>query len=137
MVTRATMGIDDVLETSRLGIRRVDPIDLQRLQAQGAFVVDVRAERYRRSEGHIPGAVVVERNVLEWRLDPTSGYRMTHGPRKDQLVIVVCNEGFASSLVARDLRQIGFLRASDLIGGFRAYAAAGLPTERQPFRVVE
>jgi rhodanese-related sulfurtransferase len=137
MVTAATMGIGDVLETSRLGIRRVDPVDLRRLQAQGAFVVDIRPERVRRREGHIPGAAVMERNILEWRLDQSSGVAMAHGPERDQLVVIVCNEGFASSLAARDLRQIGFLRAADLVGGFRAYAAAGLPVERHPSRIVD
>jgi rhodanese-related sulfurtransferase len=137
MVTAATMGIDDVLETARLGIRRVNPVDVQRLQAEGAFVVDIRPERTRRREGHLPGAVVMERNILEWRLDPSSAVAMAHGPRRDQLVVIVCNEGFASSLAARDLRQIGFLRAADLVGGFRAYAAAGLPVDRHPSRVVD
>lgn len=137
MVTASTMGIQDVLETSRLGIRRVDPVDLQRLRAAGAFLVDIRPERVRRGEGHIPGAAVLERNLLEWRLDPTSGVAMARGPRRDQLVVIVSSEGSASSLAARDLRQIGFLRAADLVGGFRAYAAAGLAVDRHPSRVVD
>lgn len=78
----------------------------------------------------------MERLVLEWRLDPSSVYRWAEGPTPDDVVVVVCNEGFASSLAARDLRLLGLPRASDLIGGFRAYAAAGLPVARQPSLVV-
>ncbi|NHN56156.1 rhodanese-like domain-containing protein [Calidifontibacter sp. DB0510] len=119
--------IDGILAQARANLDRVDPADLAAAQAKGAFVVDVRPAETRLVEGHIPGAVVIDRLVLEWRLDPTSSARLKDGPDLEQQVVVVCNEGYSSSLAARDLQALGFQRATDLVGGFRAYAAAGLP----------
>lgn len=99
-------------------------------------MLDLRSAATRESEGHIPGATVIERLVLEWRLDPSSAHRMAGGPEHGDLVVMVCNEGFYSSLAARDLRDLGFHRATDLIGGFRAYADAGLPAAAEPTREV-
>lgn len=135
--TVATVGIDERLAKARRGLNRVTAQQLPALQQQGAFVIDIRLPRTREPEGHIPGAIVVDRLVLEWRLDPTSGFGMTDGPTHDNLVIVVCNEGYSSSLAARDLQAIGFRRATDLVDGFRAYADAGLPVVGAPTRYVD
>ena len=129
-------GIEEILEASRQGVQRLAPADLAAAQEQGAHVIDLRSDRTRDAEGSLPGAIVMERLVLEWRLDPGSAHRMPGGPEHDDLVVVVCNEGYYSSLAARDLRDLGFHRATDLIGGFRAYAAAGLPTAAEPAREV-
>ena len=111
--------------------------DLAAAQAAGAHVIDIRSAVTREPEGHVPGATVIERLVLEWRLDPSSAHRMDGGPGHDDPVIVLCNEGYYSSLAARDLRDLGFHRATDLVGGFRAYAQAGLPVDEEPTRYVD
>lgn len=128
------MGIDEMLAQARSALRRVAPQDLPALQDQGAFVIDIRAEGTRSVEGHIPGSIVIDRLALEWRLDDTSGHAIENGPCREDLVIVVCNEGYASSLAARDLQRLGFAQATDLIGGFRAYADTGLPIADLPAR---
>lgn len=130
-------GINADLALARESLTRVEPQQLAEWQEDGAFVVDIRPEAARRAEGHIPGAIVVDRLVFEWRLDPSSGYSMSDGPTRDDVVVVVCNEGYSSSLAARDLQRLGFRWATDLVGGFRAYAAAGLPVAEQPTRVVD
>lgn len=113
--------IDEILADARAGTERVEPEDLSRLQAEGACVIDIRTDATRVPAGEIPGALVIDRLVLEWRLDPESGHSHPSGPSRDDLVIVVCNEGYYSSLAARDLRHLGFHRATDLVGGFRHY----------------
>lgn len=130
-------GIDRRLAVARDSLTRVEPSELAEWQEDGAFVVDIRPEANHRADGYIPGAVVIDRSVLEWRLDPTSGYSMSDGPTKDDVVVVVCNEGYSSSLAARDLQGLGFRWAADLVGGFRGYVEAGLPIDEQPTRVVE
>lgn len=102
----------------------------------GAWVIDLRTPWTRDAEGHIPGAVVIEHTVHLWRLDPQSPRRMEDGPSYDDELVLVCNEGYASSLHARLLREIGFSRATDLAGGFRAWAAAGLPIQKHPTRYI-
>ncbi len=97
--------------------------------AEGALVVDTRPADHREREGTIPGSIWAERNVLEWRLDPSGAFRIPEIESYDQVVIVVCDEGYGSSFAARSLQQLGLRRATDLIGGFRAWKAAGLPTE--------
>jgi len=94
--------------------------------AVGAVVVDIRPALQRATHGELPGALVIERNVLEWRLDPASPNRL---PEVDGAtrIIVLCNEGYASSLAARDLHRLGLDTATDLVGGFRGWAKAGLP----------
>lgn len=131
-------SIDEVLADSRDGVDRVEPGRLHSLlENDGAHVIDVRSAVTRDVEGHIPGAVVVERLVLEWRLDPASPHRMEGGPAHTDLVVVVCNEGYHSSLAARELRRLGFSRATDLAGGFRAWMAGGFPVEDRPTRYVD
>jgi len=130
-------SIEEILAASREGIERVRASALAARVEAGAHVIDIRPATVREPEGHIPGATVVERNVLEWRMDPGSAHRMEHGPEYDDEIIVVCNEGYYSSLAARDLRDLGFHRATDLIGGFRGYRRAGLPIEDSPTRYVD
>ncbi|MCG7310113.1 rhodanese-like domain-containing protein [Brachybacterium sp. ACRRE] len=129
-------SIAEILAEARRGTARVAPSDLPGRLRDGARVIDVRTPWTRDAEGHIPGAIVVEHTVMLWRLDPLSPSRMADGPSYDDDVIVVCNEGFSSSLAARDLRELGFSRATDLEGGFRAWAAAGLPVQAEPTRYV-
>ncbi len=129
-------GIAAVLEQARATIPRIEAADLPDRLAAGAWLIDLRPWEVRRFTGHIPGAVVIERLVLEWRLDPSSSHRMLPGPELDDEVYLVCNEGFASSLAARDLRALGFSRAGDLIDGFAGWCRAGLPTVVEPTRLV-
>jgi rhodanese-related sulfurtransferase len=96
-------------------------------QQRGAVLVDIRPQASREAEGALPGAVVIERTVLEWRLDPACDARLPIAGY-DLDVVIVCNEGYSSSLAAATLRQLGIRRATDLDGGFRAWKAAGLPT---------
>lgn len=117
-------AVDDLLAAARAELDRVSPAEADALS--GAVLVDIRPHANRAAEGEIPGAVVVERIHLEWRLDPHGEHRMP-GFTEDSTVIVFCNEGYASSLAARDLKHLGLRRATDLIGGFRAWRAAGLP----------
>jgi len=121
-------SVDDLLAFARLEISRLDPESAHRAMAQGATLVDIRPTAQRREEGEVPGAVIIERNVLEWRLDPRSEARIADLARYDALIIVLCSEGYASSLAAASLRRLGLRDATDVDGGFRAWKAAGLPT---------
>ncbi|MGN6780325.1 MAG: rhodanese-like domain-containing protein [Marmoricola sp.] len=118
--------IDELLARAREGLQRLDPLGAWRAQSDGAVLVDIRPELNRRTEGELPGAVPIERTVLEWRLDPRSDARLPW-TTYDTHVVVVCNEGYSSSLAAAVLQQLGLHRATDLVGGFRAWAEAGLP----------
>jgi len=129
---RYLQGVDDLLADARLEIERLSPRSAYRAVSAGAALVDIRPLEQRREEGEIPGAVVIGRNVLEWRLDPRSEARIVELARYDAHIIVVCSEGYASSLAAASLRHVGLGRATDLEGGFRAWKAAGLPT--RPWR---
>jgi rhodanese-related sulfurtransferase len=128
-MTTKIRGIDDVLAQARLRLRRLDPLEASAAVGDGALLVDIRPQINRDLEGEIPGAAVIDRNVLEWRLDPASDARLPVADY-DLHVIVVCNEGYASSLAAASLQELGLHRATDLIGGYRAWRAAGLPTAR-------
>jgi rhodanese-related sulfurtransferase len=119
--------IASVLEEARARLERVDPYEAWTAFAEGALLVDIRPELNQRLEGTIPGALVIERNVLEWRLDPASDARIPEAASHDIEVIVFCNEGYTSSLAAAALQDLGLHRATDLVGGFRAWQAAGLP----------
>ena len=125
-VTTGPYGIEHLLADSRTELDRVDPYEAARRQRNGALIIDIRPQSDRLNEGEIPGAVTVERIVLEWRLDPSGEHRLD-GLRHDQPVVLVCNEGYASSLAATQARLLGLSHATDLIGGFRAWKAAGLP----------
>ncbi|UUL77796.1 rhodanese-like domain-containing protein [Pseudarthrobacter sp. Fe7] len=118
-----TLTIDQLLEESRVGLERVHPSDLEQEMAAGALVVDTRPADQRDRDGDLPGAVVIDRNVLEWRLDPSSPHRLPVVDDPDRRIVVVCNEGYSSSLAAHTLQRLGLTRATDLIGGFQAWAA--------------
>jgi rhodanese-related sulfurtransferase/mannose-6-phosphate isomerase-like protein (cupin superfamily) len=121
--------IDRVLTKARARLKRVSPQDAFRATVRpDAILVDVRPEHQRASEGVIPGALIVERNVLEWRFDPSSSARLAVANSADLQVIIFCSQGYASSLAAADLQDIGLWRATDVIGGFHAWREAGLPT---------
>jgi len=118
--------IDDVLAQARSRLRRLAPHEARDAVVAGAVLVDIRPERQRAAEGEIPGALVIERNVLEWRFDPASQARLPLA-HYDLHVIVLCSEGYTSSLAAASLQDLGVHRATDLDGGFLAWRAAGLP----------
>jgi len=124
------VGIDDLLGRSRAGLARLTPQAAQEAVRAGAVIVDTRPLDQRRAQGVVPGAVVVGRNVLEWRADVTSGHADDRLAGKD--LIVMCAEGYSSSLAAATLQQIGLARATDMIGGFEAWRDAGLPVEPCP-----
>ena len=117
-------AVSRLLEDSRRTLRRLLPCELADAQAAGALVVDIRPSEQRLRDGDLPGAVVVDRNVLEWRLDPTSPYRLAGLDDPRRHVVVVCNEGYGSSLAARTLKDLGLVHATDLRGGFQAWAQA-------------
>ncbi|WP_033291933.1 rhodanese-like domain-containing protein [Amycolatopsis jejuensis] len=121
-------AIDGFLGTARSTLDRADPAQAAALQADGALIVDIRPHANRLAEGEIPGSVVVERIHLEWRLAPDSEWRLP-GVTAETVAVVVCNEGYASSLAAADLQRLGLTKATDLAGGFRAWSAAGLPVQ--------
>ncbi|MDT9690466.1 rhodanese-like domain-containing protein [Streptomyces sp. P9(2023)] len=122
------VGIDELLERVRSGLDRIDPRTAhEAYEAGDALLVDTRYAALRERDGLIPGALVVERNELEWRLDPSGSHRAPQADSHDLRVVVFCNEGYASSLAAASLRQLGLHRATDVIGGFQAWKTAGLP----------
>lgn len=130
-MTRTPLTVDDVLARARAGLERLDPgqADLALRTDPDAVLVDIRPQAVREAEGEVPGALVVERNVLEWRFDPACEYRLPVA-RYGLRVIVLCTEGYTSSLAAAALQELGVHRATDLAGGYRAWLAAGLPTTR-------
>ncbi|MFD8808161.1 rhodanese-like domain-containing protein [Streptomyces sp. NPDC059597] len=124
------VGIDELLERVRDGYRRVEAREAYEAARDGdALLVDIRYAALRERDGLIPGALVVERNELEWRLDPQGSHRLPEATGHDVRVLVLCNEGYASSLAAASLHQLGLHRATDVVGGFQAWRAAGLPVE--------
>lgn len=118
-------NVDDLLRESRRGLSRVEPQEAARLVVAGAYLIDVRTSEQLARGGRIPGALDVSLNVLEWRLDPDSASRHPQAPPLDAVVIVVCDEGFCSSLAAARLQAIGFHSATDVIGGFQAWRQSG------------
>jgi rhodanese-related sulfurtransferase len=122
-----TKTVEQLLDEARARLRRLSPGETADAQAAGALVVDTRPAAQREREGEMPGALVIERNVLEWRLDPASPNRIREVTGHDQVVVVVCSEGYSSSLAAAALQDLGYRNATDLAGGFQAWKAAGLP----------
>jgi rhodanese-related sulfurtransferase len=123
-------AIDELLERIRAGLDRVQPADLAEEVAGGAVVVDIRPVEQRIRDGELPGALVVDRNVLEWRLDPTCPHRLPVAVDARVRYIVVCNQGFSSSLAAATLRGLGLRRATDLAGGYQAWLALRPASDR-------
>ncbi|RSS49755.1 sulfurtransferase [Streptomyces sp. WAC07061] len=123
----SAVGIDELLERVRATYERIGPREAYEASLDGALLVDIRYQALRERDGLIPGAVVVERNELEWRLDPQGSHRLPEAVSHDLRVVVICNEGYASSLAAASLHALGLRRATDLTGGFQAWRAAGLP----------
>jgi rhodanese-related sulfurtransferase len=125
-------SIDELLADARSRIDRVTPQEAATRVARGAVLVDIRPAAQRAGEGEVPGALLVERNVLEWRFDPASDARLPEATGYDVEVVVLCSEGYTSSLAADALRSLGLRRATDVVGGFQAWLAAGLPTRSTP-----
>jgi rhodanese-related sulfurtransferase len=119
---RPPAAIDRLLHAARSTLERVTPQCLAAEMAGGALVIDIRPVEQRRRDGELGGAVVVDRNVLEWRLDPTCAWRIPQAGDPNRRVILVCNEGYSSSLAAATLQRLGLRHASDLVGGFQALA---------------
>jgi rhodanese-related sulfurtransferase len=126
----ARTTIDELLADARRGLTRLDPTATLDAMRCGAALIDIRCDSQLAQDGVIAGALVIPRNALEWRLDPSSQQRDPRAPDLEDQVIVMCNEGYQSSLAAATLQQLGFTRATDLDGGFQAWRAAGLPIEQ-------
>jgi len=125
-------AISKLLAEARAGLERVGPQQAFAMAGRGGLLVDTRPSEQRSRYGTIPGALVVDRNVLAWRLDPTSPHKLPEVLVSDQEIVVICQEGYSSSLAAATLRLLGLRRATDLDGGFLAWAAAGLPVQAPP-----
>src|SRR2546427_12138232 len=119
--------IDQVLARARQRLRRVTPVQAAAEHAQGALLVDTRTSEQRARDGEIPGALVIDRTVVEWRLDPASPARIPEATNHAVRVIVICNQGYSSSLAAASLPELGRVNATHVIGGRAAWKAAGLP----------
>jgi rhodanese-related sulfurtransferase len=126
----ARQTIHDLLAAARARIERVEPEQAAlEVKREGALLVDIRSELDRARDGVIPGAMFHPRSVLEWRMDPASGHSDPAVGGLDRRVILVCHEGYQSSLAAANLRELGFARVADLVGGFQAWRDAGLPVD--------
>lgn len=125
-------SVDQLLADARARLRRLDPAGTAAAQRDGAVLVDIRPAAQRAATGIIPGALVVERNYLEWRFDPDGDARLPVADSYDLTVVVYCAEGYTSSLAAAALQDLGLHRATDLAGGLTAWLAAGLPTVPEP-----
>ena len=131
--------VDELLAAARSRLERLEPAAALAAQRDGALLVDLRSHDERARHGVIPGTLHIPRSVLEWRLDPVSPYRNEAACDLERLVVLVCADGFSSSLAAATLQELGFARATDMIGGFTAWMAAGLPVagagspEPEPF----
>ncbi|MFF4224213.1 rhodanese-like domain-containing protein [Streptomyces sp. L500] len=121
------MRVEELLAEARAQLDRVGPAEAAAVRADGGLLVDIRYAALRERDGTVPGALVVERNELEWRLDPACEHRAARATDHGLRVVVFCDEGYASSLAAVSLRRLGLYRATDLVGGFQAWRAAGLP----------
>jgi rhodanese-related sulfurtransferase len=119
--------VEALLAEARSTLVRLTPSAAARAQHDGALLVDIRPFEQRLQGGIIPGAVIIDRNVLEWRLDPGSPWRISEVTDLSRLVIVICAQGFSSSLAAASLQQVGVANATDVEGGFDAWLEAGLP----------
>jgi rhodanese-related sulfurtransferase len=127
------LTLDELLDRARRDLARVEPEQAAAELAHGALLVDIRPAHQRTEGGEIPGAIVMDRNVLEWRLAPASQWRIAAITGPETRVIVLCNQGYSSSLAAATLKELGLVNATDVVGGFEAWQAAGLPiTKLEP-----
>jgi rhodanese-related sulfurtransferase len=122
-------AIDDLLARARRRLTRLDPVQAREAMDDGALLIDIRSESQRARDGVVPDSLFVARNVLEWRCDPTSEHRDPRIDGRRRRLIVMCDEGYQSSLAAAALHELGLTRATDLVGGFQAWRAASLPVE--------
>jgi rhodanese-related sulfurtransferase len=129
-VTERRQTIGGLLEAARSRLDRLEPQAALQAQADGALIVDTRCDELRRDDGVIPGSVHVPLSVLYWRLDPSSGYSDPALTDTGRRIVLCCAHGYSSSMAAATLRELGFDRATDIVGGFEAWAAAGLPVAR-------
>lgn len=129
--------IEEILEAARARLRRVTPLEAFKEVPEGGVLVDIRPAAQRAEHGEIPGSTVIERNHLEWRLDPASDARLPWVTGYDHRIIVFCEEGYTSSLAAAALQELGLTRATDMTGGFRAWTADGLPSAPASQRTTE
>jgi rhodanese-related sulfurtransferase len=123
-------SVEELLERARLRLTRITATQAAAEQKKAALLVDIRTAEQRQKDGEIPGALAIERTVLEWRLDPASDSRIPPAVDHEIRVILICAEGYSSSLAAASLQDLGLVNATDVIGGFDAWVAAGLPIER-------
>ncbi len=121
-------AVDRLLAQARLGLRRVDPQQAKQIADDGGLLIDIRPAAQRAEFGEVPGALIVERNNLEWRLDPGGSHRLPEAENPDRPVVIICQEGYASSLAAASVSGVGRTSVTDLDGGFVAWKQAGLPT---------
>jgi rhodanese-related sulfurtransferase len=122
-----TLTVDELLAEARAGLARLEPHAASAAMGDGAVLVDIRSELQRERDGEVPEAIAFSRNVLEWRCCTSSAHRDDRIGGHDTLLIVMCDEGYQSSLAAATLQRLGFARATDVVGGFQAWRAAGLP----------
>lgn len=122
-------SIESLLAEAQKGLKRLDPAQAAEAMEGGALLIDTRPYEERRQEGEIPGAIVIDRNLLEWRLDPSSPDHIPEvaGLDESATIILICREGYSSSLAAASLQRLGLQGATDVIGGFQAWVASGLP----------
>ena len=116
-------SIAKILAEARQSLLRVTPEQLSGELENGTLIIDIRPVEQRQRDGELPGAIVIDRNVLEWRLDPTSEHRLPQVTGYDIRIVIVCNEGYSSSLAAAVLQKLGLHQAVDMIGGYQAWLA--------------
>lgn len=132
VLVEGARSAEQLLAAARKRLRRVTPRQAYSAVEDGALLVDIRLTEERKEQGIIPGALVVSRNHLEWRLDPTSSARIPQATDHDRVVILFCVEGYTSSLAAATLQDMGFAHATDMVGGYMAWVREGLPTQPAP-----
>src|SRR3954452_18340179 len=125
------MTVEDLLERARGRLQRLAAVNADAAVRAGALLIDLRSEGDRARDGLVPGALFVPRNVLEWRCDPASPHRDPRIDGRASTLILLCDEGYQSSLAAATLHELGLTRTTDVIGGFRGWRDAGLPVDRE------
>ena len=124
------MSVDELLERARSRLSRLTAAEAERATASGALIVDIRCACQRQRDGLVPGAIGIERNVLEWRADPQSPWRHQRLTACRGPLILMCAQGYQSSLAAASLHDLGITNATDLVDGFEGWREAGLPVRR-------